>query len=173
MSRQFKAIPFFIVSVLLLVSCGTVAPDYNYRKLAKASIILGIDIDYDDNHKLYVEASEWIGVPYKYGGNTKAGVDCSGFVRALYKKIYRTTLCRTAEEQLANDCRKIRRSSLKEGDLVFFRNSHRSRKVSHVGIYLKDGFFVHASTGCGVVVSSLFQDYYDRMWITGGRVWNK
>lgn len=162
---------FLIVcSVFLLVSCGTVAPSYNYKELAKASIALGIDIDYDDNHKLYVEASKWIGTPYRYGGNSRAGVDCSGLVCAVYKKVYKKNLKRSADEQYRKDCIHISKRNLREGDLVFFKGSRRSRKASHVGIYLKDGLFIHASMQSGVVIDRLTQDYYERMWLSGGRV---
>lgn len=162
---------FLIVcSLFLLVSCGTVAPSYNYKELAKASIALGIDIDYDDNHQLYVEASKWIGTPYRYGGNSRAGVDCSGLVCAVYKKVYKKDLKRSADEQYRKDCIHISKRNLREGDLVFFKGSRRSRKASHVGIYLKDGLFIHASTQSGVVIDRLTQDYYERMWLSGGRV---
>lgn len=165
--RKYLAI---LVSALLLVSCGTVAPDLNYSELAKASLKLGMDIDYDDNHKLYVEASRWIGVPYRYGGNTKAGVDCSGFVYSVYKSVYRLKLKRTADEQYRINCSRLPKRYLQEGDLVFFKGTKRSRKASHVGIYLKDGKFIHSSSKYGVIISDLSEDYYDRMWLSGGRV---
>ena len=73
---------------------------------------------------------------------------------------------------LRHDCRKISRDRLKEGDLVFFRTSSsvRKKEPNHVGIYLKNGRFIHASTSRGVVVSSLSEPYYVRTWIGGGRV---
>lgn len=71
---------------MLLVSCGTSAPRYNYKELARASIRLNMDIDMKDNHQLYVESAAWLGVPYRGGGNSKRGVDCSGLTSHLYKK---------------------------------------------------------------------------------------
>lgn len=129
-----------------------------------------MDIDYDDNHKLYVEVAKWIGTPYRYAGNTKAGVDCSGFVYSVYRNVYRIKLKRTADEQYRQNCSRLPKRYLQEGDLVFFKGSKRGRKATHVGIYLKDGKFVHASTSHGVTVSRLTEDYYDRMWLSGGRV---
>ncbi|MBQ3609566.1 MAG: C40 family peptidase, partial [Bacteroidaceae bacterium] len=84
---------------LLLGSCRTVAPRYDYQELARASIRLGIDIDMKDNHALYVESSNWLGVPYRGGGTTKRGVDCSGLTSAIYKKVYRKSLERNSEDQ--------------------------------------------------------------------------
>lgn len=167
---MYRIVNIAFVLVLLLSSCGTVAPKYNYEELARASIALGMDIDYDDNHKLYVEASKWIGVPYRYGGTSRTGTDCSGFVSAVYKKVFKVRLSRTADEQLRHDCRKISKRNLEEGDLVFFRSRRRSRTASHVGIYLKNGFFVHSSVRFGVIVSNLAEDYYDKMWLSGGKV---
>lgn len=71
---------------MLLASCGTSAPRYNYKELARASIRLNMDIDMKDNHQLYVESAAWLGVPYRGGGNSKRGVDCSGLTSHLYKK---------------------------------------------------------------------------------------
>ena len=77
---------------LIMGSCRTIAPQYNYQELARASIRLGIDIDIKDNHALYVESASWLGVPYRGGGTTKRGTDCSGLTSSIYKKVYRKTL---------------------------------------------------------------------------------
>ena len=61
---------------VILASCGTSAPRYNYKELARASLRLKMDIDMKDNHQLYVESAGWLGVPYRGGGNSKRGVDC-------------------------------------------------------------------------------------------------
>ena len=76
--------------------------------------------------------------------------------------------CRT-EEQL-KESNKIARRNLREGDLVFFTSRSSRKKVAHVGIYLKDGKFIHASTSQGVIVSSLKEKYYTQHWLCGGRV---
>lgn len=158
------------VAAIALSSCGTRRMNYDFRDLAVAAIRLDMDIEMNDNHKLYLEAADWIGTPYRYGGTTKKGVDCSGLTSAIYKKVYRKKLCRSSEEQRDRDCKKVLKRNLKEGDLVFFHNGKKKKKASHVGIYLKDGKFVHASTSVGVVVSSLNERYYDKHWLQGGRV---
>ncbi len=154
---------------VLLASCGTTAPFYNYQELARASIRLGVDIGMEDNHALYIESSKWMGVPYRGGGTTQRGVDCSGLTSAIYKKVYRKRLERNSEDQRKKDCKKVSKSKLREGDLVFFHNGRRKKKATHVGIYLKDHLFLHASTSQGVIVSHLKEDYWDKHWLSGGR----
>lgn len=154
--------------LLGLSSCHTSAPRLDYRALARASVRLGMDIGPKDNHRLYLTAAEWIDTPYRPGGHTKRGTDCSGLASEIYRTVYRTHLPRSTGEQL-KACRKVARRNLKEGDLVFFHNGKSRKKVTHVGIYLKDDRFVHASTSQGVIVSSLDEDYWRRCWLRGGR----
>lgn len=152
-----------------LSSCRSSAPHLNYKALAKASVRLGIDIDKEDNHKLYIASAEWIGVPYRMGGNSQRGTDCSGLVSQLYKRVYNIGLARSTSGQL-KESNKVARKKLREGDLVFFTSRASRKKVAHVGIYLKDGKFVHASTTQGVIVSALSEKYYKQHWLCGGRV---
>ncbi|WP_420187390.1 C40 family peptidase [Bacteroides pyogenes] len=159
----------FIGTILVFASCRTTAPQFDYTALARASIVLGMDIRMEDHHPLYLEAAEWMGVPYRGGGNSKQGTDCSGLVYSIYRKAYRTRVTRSSEELKAQS-RKISKSNLQEGDLVFFSNHRSSKRVGHVGIYLKDRKFIHASTGRGVIISSLDEPYYRKHWISGGRV---
>src|SRR3712207_7591953 len=79
----------FIGTILVFASCRTTAPQFDYTALARASIVLGMDIRMEDHHPLYLEAAEWIGVPYRGGGNSKQGTDCSGLVYRIYRKAYR------------------------------------------------------------------------------------
>ena len=158
-----------LVFPLFLGSCRTATPHYDYQELARASVRLGIDIDMKDNHALYVESANWLGVPYRGGGNTKRGVDCSGLVYSIYKKVYRKELQRNSDEQRKKDCRKIRKSKLREGDLVFFHNGRKKKRATHVGIYLKTRKFIHASTSQGVIVSRLDEEYWNEHWLSGGR----
>lgn len=164
-----RIIPILALFTVLLSSCRTIAPNYNYQKIAKASIRLGMDIDRKDNHKLYVESASWIGVPYRNGGNSKRGVDCSGLTSTIYKKVYHKNLERNAEDQRRKDCRKVKKTKLREGDLVFFHNGRKRKHATHVGIYLKKGKFIHASSSRGVIVSKLDEDYWKKHWLSGGR----
>lgn len=160
---------FCLLLLGLLSSCRSAGPAYDYRTLARAGIALGIDIDQDDNHKLYVEAAKWLGVPYRNGGNSKRGIDCSGLTWAIYNKVYRHKLERTSDGQLKHDCRKISKRQLQEGDLVFFHGKRSRRTANHVGVYLKDNKFIHASSSRGVIVSDLDETYWKRYWLAGGR----
>ena len=89
MKVNFKL--FFILAGLtaILSSCRTSAPRLDYQALARASILLGVDINLEDNHKLYLEAADWIGTPYRGGGDSKRGTDCSGMVYQIYRKLGR------------------------------------------------------------------------------------
>jgi lipoprotein Spr len=151
-----------------LNACRTTTPKVDYRALAKASVTLGMDIEYKDNQVLYTEVSSWLGTPYRSGGSSKSGTDCSGLAVQLYRKVYHIRLPRTSDAQY-NNSNKVSKSHLREGDLVFFTSSRSGKKVAHSGIYLKNGKFIHASSSRGVIVSSLNEDYYRERWISGGR----
>ncbi len=160
---------------LLLVSCGSkkqqVILPADFKGPKELSRLYGVRITPDDNIYLYNEGARWLGVPHRLGGSTKKGVDCSGFVAIIYREIYGKQLKRSSADMLKYNCRKVGRDKLQEGDLVFFRTGSGSRKVpDHVGIYLKNGRFIHTSTSRGVMVSSLSEPYFTRSWITGGRV---
>lgn len=128
---------------------------------------LGLRCNDGDNAALYEAVNSWLGVPYRYGGNDRTGIDCSAFVGTIYRQVYNVSLHRTANDML-KDVKLITRAQLKEGDLVFFTNSN--GKVSHVGIYLKDGLFAHSSTSNGVSVSRLDDTYWSKHFYRGGRV---
>lgn len=169
MKRYLSYIATLAGILIGLSSCHTSAPRLDYKALAQASVRLGVDIELTDNHKLYINAAEWIGTPYRPGGDSKRGTDCSGLVSQLYKKVYRTRLSRSTDGQL-KESNQISRRNLREGDLVFFTSRASRKKVAHVGIYLKDGKFIHASTSRGVIVSSLKEKYYTQYWLCGGRI---
>ena len=168
MKQSFSYIIVLLGLMFCLSSCHTSAPRLDYKALAQASVRLGMDIELTDNHKSYVNAAEWIGTPYRAGGDSRHGTDCSGLVSQLYKKTYRMRLSRSTDGQL-KESNKITRRNLREGDLVFFTSRSSRKKVAHVGIYLKDGKFIHASTSQGVIVSSLKEKYYTQHWLCGGK----
>ena len=107
----------------------------------------------------------------RYGGSTRKGVDCSGLVNQIYKQVYHRSLERSSSGIATRNCRKIMKSDLSSGDLVFFNTSRKKRKgINHVGLFLKNGYFIHASTSRGVIISNLKEDYYRKTWKQGGRV---
>lgn len=159
-----------LAALTVLCSCATKAPRYNYQELAQAALRLDMDIDLNDNHRLYIEVSHWIGVPYKNGGHSINGTDCSGLTYSICKTVYHKTLKRNSEQQRTLNCQKINKSKLAEGDLVFFHNGKDKRTANHVGIYLKNNRFIHASTSRGVIVSSLSEPYYRKCYMQSGRI---
>lgn len=134
----------------------------------KYAQLMNIDVEAVSNHELYSFIEEWYGTRYRYGGSTKAGIDCSAFAGALVNKVYGINSPRTARAQYS-DCNKIDRENLKEGDMVFFNTRG---GVSHVGVYLGNGYFTHASVGNGVTISNLDETYYNKKFIGGGRISN-
>lgn len=118
------------------------------------------------NEKLYQCIDGWIGVKYKWGGNDKSGVDCSGFTNAVYKEVYHYQLKRSAYD-IIKECEEINKPDLAEGDLVFFDISS---KNSHVGIYLANNKFVHASTSRGVMISDITETYWTKYWGRAARI---
>jgi cell wall-associated NlpC family hydrolase len=123
----------------------------------------------DQASNLVVGAMGFLGVPYRFGGNnSQTGFDCSGFVRAMYDKSMGLLLPRQAAEQAAAT-EKIDRSELKPGDLVFFNTMRRA--FSHVGIYIGDGKFIHATrTGSSVRVEDMNESYWQRRFDGARRV---
>ncbi|MBR5673086.1 MAG: C40 family peptidase [Muribaculaceae bacterium] len=131
---------------------------------------LDIKLDKKDNKKLYKELKRWLGTPYVYAAHTCGeGTDCSGMVMEVYLKIYDIKVHRNSAKMLEENCRIIDLDDLREGDLVFFCTNGDSR-VSHVGIYLKDNKFVHASSSRGVTVDDLRQNYYATHFYAAARV---
>lgn len=107
-------------------------------------------------NRLYSQYQEWRGTRYRLGGTDHTGIDCSALVRAIFKEGFGYTLPRTALSQ-AEFGEKISRNELMPGDLVFFKTGYRSW---HVGIYLEDKKFMHASSSKGVTISSLNNVYW-------------
>ncbi len=114
-------------------------------------------------------AKNFMGVKYVYGGNGPSSFDCSGFTRYVYSH-FGHTLNRTAADQLSNGTRVSSSSELQAGDLVFFKNNT-AKAASHVGIYIGDGQFIHASTNSyKVQIDSLYSSYYSRVYVGGRRM---
>ena len=166
-----KKYVFLIIILSILSACGgrkaIVAKKKDNYIVNKYAKILQSQKSEVKNIKLYTFIDEWYGSKYKYGGLSKSGVDCSGFCNVLYSQVYNKKIQRTTS-QLSKKINKTSKSNLKEGDLVFFNVSR--KKNSHVGIYLKNNRFVHASSSRGVVISSLENPYYKKAYSKGGRL---
>ena len=115
--------------------------------------------------RIVQSSMQYIGVPYVFGGNTPSGFDCSGYVRYVFAQagIY---LPRMADEQYYSTT-PISTTELRAGDLVFFTTY--TYGPSHVGIYLGDGQFIHASSSRGVTITSLSGSYWTSAYIGARR----
>ncbi|WNL37982.1 NlpC/P60 family protein [Halomonas sp. PAMB 3232] len=109
---------------------------------------------------LLAQHERWSGTPYRIGGTTQRGVDCSGFVRNIYRDAFNRDLPRSTTDQV-HEGRLIDRQELQAGDLVFFRPPG---PYNHVGIYMGDGYFMHASSSQGVIISSMQNSYWQRYY---------
>jgi len=143
------------------------APD-EQESLAKdyLSQIMGVALSATSNMKLFNFVYDWIGTPYRFAGSSKKGIDCSGFTKQLYSQVFNLDIKRNSRD-IFSMVSPVRKDELKEGDLVFFKIH--SRSISHIGIYLGNDRFAHASSK-GVAVSSLDDAYYSRYFYKGGRV---
>jgi lipoprotein Spr len=119
------------------------------------------------NLKLYGFINDWYGTPYKYGGSNKLGIDCSGFVNLFYNEVFNKKIPRTVNEIYLNSI-EINRNDINEGDFIFFKIE--SKKVSHIGIYLINDKFVHASTKKGIMISDLNEPYFKKNLFKFGRI---
>jgi len=109
---------------------------------------------------------QWQGVPYRYGGRGADGIDCSSFVRQTLGAIESLDLPRTTHEQ-AERGMPVSRGELSPGDLVFFKTGRAGR---HVGVYVGNGRFMHASTSKGVTISRLDNIYWRQHYWQSRRV---
>lgn len=132
----------------------------------KYAVLLNTEVEDLQDTRLLESVDEWYGTRYRMGGTSKSGIDCSAFVQAVYLSAFTTSVPRTAREQYRAS-RIISATELKEGDLVFFNTTG---GISHVGIYLCNNKFVHASSRNGVTVSDLFDPYYLKRYIGAGRI---
>ncbi len=118
--------------------------------------------------KLFYPIKAYIGTPYKFGGETRRGMDCSGFVYKVFQESFKMKLPHNASQQYLR-CTRISSPDLRLGDLVFF-SMNRNGSIGHVGIYIGNKYFAHASTSYGVVVSSLKEKYYTSRYVGAGRI---
>ena len=127
-------------------------------------------IVHESSDALVREAEQWLGTPYRYGGSEKGvGTDCSGLTMEVYRRVTGIKIPRNSAEQ-QRFCVPLKRDNLRAGDLVFFSSAKGRGGVSHVGIYVDEGVFVHASSSRGVIASNLSENYYDSHFHSAGRV---
>jgi lipoprotein Spr len=116
---------------------------------------------------LYLLAYQWYKTPYRYGGNSEKGIDCSSYAGMLYNEAFNIPVTGNSRElfEVGED---IGIDELREGDLVFFKIN--SSRITHVGVYLQNGKFTHASSSKGVIISDLSEPYWAKYFYRGARV---
>ncbi|MDT8364214.1 MAG: NlpC/P60 family protein [Nitrosomonas sp.] len=164
----FKHFLIGLLSIGILTGCGTFSSNSSnssnkaFSRFPQSSPDIKSDADISVIlDRLYAHYQQWKGVPYRLGGDHRSGIDCSALVKVVYQSTFGVTLPRTTglQAQLGVE---ISRNELKAGDLVFFRTGKRTR---HVGIYLEDKKFLHASTSVGVTISHMENTYWrNRYW---------
>ncbi|HEL3389645.1 TPA: bifunctional murein DD-endopeptidase/murein LD-carboxypeptidase, partial [Escherichia coli] len=120
----------------------------------------------DVKSRIMDQYADWKGVRYRLGGSTKKGIDCSGFVQRTFREQFGLELPRSTYEQQEMG-KSVSRSNLRTGDLVLFRAGSTGR---HVGIYIGNNQFVHASTSSGVIISSMNEPYWKKRYNEARRV---
>ncbi|MGB1309497.1 MAG: NlpC/P60 family protein [Oceanihabitans sp.] len=144
----------------------------------KYAQLLNTDPNNITNNTLYTFLETWIGTKYLLGGETKEGIDCSSFTQRFYIKVYDMYIERTAEKQFKSKLTdKFQgKEYLQEGDLIFFKGSgENSNVISHVGIYLSNNKFIHATSytrdtgSSGVKISDLSNAFWVQRFVAGGR----
>lgn len=164
-----------LLALTLLMSACSLMPDYPARYLETPPTLSAEEIAEPEEvavendkasqngllARLYQQYSEWHKVKYKRGGTSKDGIDCSGFVRQTFATLFDIKLPRDTLLQAKTGV-DVEKGQLRSGDLVFFRIN---KKTQHVGIYLEENKFLHASTSSGVMISSMTHPYWqNRYW---------
>lgn len=167
------ALRLALPALILLTSACSLMPDYpaRYLEAPQTSAVLEepgevvvSDSEQSQNAllaRLYKQYDEWHGVKYRMGGMGKSGTDCSGFVKETFAALFNVELPRSTHQQ-AKMGADVGEGDLRSGDLVFFQINKRTQ---HVGIYLEESKFLHASTSRGVMISSMTHPYWqNRYW---------
>jgi cell wall-associated NlpC family hydrolase len=149
----------------------TVSAEETSRRLSRRTVPAGKYSNQTptglNRDRFLMEVIGYLGVPYVWGGNGREGIDCSGFTAQVYKTAAKKLLPRSAREQFGAGP-PVSVAELQFGDLVFFNTT--GRVPSHVGVYIEDDLFAHASVTRGVTLSSLESTYYKKRYVGARRI---
>jgi len=147
---------FFSIFIVSIIFSGCSSPSVIESPASHSQVKSGLSVEVD----------EWIGTPHRIGGTDRKGIDCSALVRHLYRKVFNVNLPRTTKDQVRTGMF-VTKKDLQAGDLVFFRPDFKER---HVGVYLGNNRFVHASSSHGVIISSMDSEYWQKCYWQSRRI---
>ena len=137
----------------------------------KYANLLGVAPTDLTNALLLSQMEKWFGTQYCFGGSTDSCIDCSSFTQVILRDVYNVKIPRNSQQQF-DASTKIEVENLKEGDLVFFNTVSASMIITHVGVYVCNNKFVHASTSKGVTINDLSEKYFAKAYRGAGRFIN-
>ncbi len=137
----------------------------------KYANLLGVAPTELTNTVLLSQMEKWYGTQYCFGGSTDSCIDCSSFTQVILRDVYNIKIPRNAQQQF-DVSTKIEVENLKEGDLVFFNTISASMIITHVGVFVCNNKFVHASTSKGVTINDLSEKYFAKAYRGAGRFIN-
>ena len=137
----------------------------------KYANLLGVAPTELTNTLLLSQMEKWYGTQYCFGGSTDSCIDCSSFTQVILRDVYNVKIPRNSQQQF-DASTKIEVENLKEGDLVFFNTVSASMVITHVGVFVCNNKFVHASTSKGVTISDLSEKYFAKAFRGAGRFIN-
>ena len=137
----------------------------------KYANLLGVAPTELTNTVLLSQLEKWYGTQYCFGGSTDSCIDCSSFTQVILRDVYNVKIPRNSQQQF-DASTKIETKNLKEGDLVFFNTVSASMIITHVGVYVCNNKFVHASTSKGVTINDLSEKYFAKAFRGAGRFIN-
>nr|HDC4297817.1 C40 family peptidase [Enterobacter hormaechei] len=162
-----KFITLYSLLLLAVLFSGTVSSSPFSTAPAEQKIL---HVEHEIRARILSEYTRWEGVRYSLGGTSRGGIDCSSLMQEIFHAAFddmlSTRLPRTTAGQIEHGI-SATRSELRPGDLIFFRTSDVNR---HVGVYIGEDRFIHASTSQGVTISSLQNDYWIKRYTTARRV---
>jgi hypothetical protein len=174
---------YYILSVVLFTAilqffpapnCFAELKKYRDKKFSFSQLKICSDSDLEQNPEedsFETAVNEYLGVPYRRGGSGSKGFDCSGLTRKLYLEVYGVDLPHNSAAQCGLnifDRVPLNLDAFESRDLLFFKS--KSKRINHVGIYLEDGKFLHASPGKGVMVSDLNDSYWKKRLVASRRI---
>lgn len=150
MKRKMRTLLILFGAAVLVAACSSTPPATGYSQPRPAQA------QNEERMRLRHYYRSWAGTPHQMGGLSRQGIDCSGFVYVTYRDVYGKVLPRSTD-QLWDIGEEVALHELRTGDLLMFKTGFKQR---HVGIYVGDGEFIHASSSSGVMASNVHSEYW-------------